>query len=309
MDIYDKKNYESGSPNAIRLEKCIRQVGAWPEDPHKADKLLRRQLTILRNGEMAGYKATTLLINRIDDETVRLGYWRNRAPKLCQDMGLFDWASGDLSIEEIKERLFNVGIGYGIIDEDFEIVRENARKKIQQLKERKERREKESYKLHKKENLLKLKYQTLLRRIGEEQDILLTFHCYSLNPVLISIAWHVYNHNFQTSDLQFSLSGEFGEKDYPRSYESVVGNIIRLVPLGKSLIQALEKTGNHVLMADGDLHVMCGPRPLRHSIFLGPMEEKPEVLVLEGEDVGLAEKLNDKAKELGLQIFTPRYRH
>lgn len=309
MDIYDKKNYEPGSPNAIRLEERIRRAGAWPEDPRKARKMLSRQLEILRNGDMAEYKAVSLLINRKDDETVRLRYWRNRAPKLCQDLGLFDWPSRELSIKEIRERLLSAGIGYQNLDEDFDTVRENARKKIQQLNARYERREKEYNKRKKLETLLELKYQTLLKKVEQTHGIKLEYYIGHINPAVIRIVWPVSSPSTIWSyDLHFSIYEEFLENS-PRTFDSVIEDILRVVPLGKSMQRSLEKTGNHVLMENDGLHVMSGPRPHRHDTFFASDEENQEDPVLEGEEVELAGKLYDKVKELGLRIFTPRFFH
>lgn len=308
MDIYDKKNYEPGSPNAIRLEERIRRAGAWPEDPRKAQKMLRRQLEILRNGDMAEYKAVSLLINRKDDETVRLLYWRNRAPKLCQDLGLFDWPTRELSIGEIRERLLSAGIGYRCLDEDFETVRENARKKILQLKARYERREKEYNKRKKQETLLELKYRTLLRKVEQTHDIELESYIECISPAVIRIAWPVSSSStFSSYDLHFSIYGEFREEDCSCTFESFIDDILQAVPLGRELLLSLEKTGNHVQMEDDGLRVMSGPRPLWRTPFFLADDDNHEVPVLEGEDVELAGKLHDRVKELGLKIYTPRF--
>lgn len=306
MDIYDKKNYEPGSPNAICLEERIRRTGAWPEDPRQAQKILRRQLEILRNGDMAEDKAMTLFINRKDDKTVRLRYWRNKAPKLCQDLGLFDWPTRELNIEEIQERLLSAGIGYRNLDEDFETVRENARKKILQLKARYERREKEYNKREKLKTLLELKYQTLLRKVEQTHGIKLEYNIHCITPAVIHIAWPV-SSAFLTDDIEFSIFGEFRENAYPKTVESFIGDILQVVPLGMTLLQSLEKSGNHVLMKDDGLHVMSGPRPHWHTPFFLADGDDQEELVPEGEDVKLAGKLHDKVKELGLRIFTPRF--
>lgn len=309
MDIYDKKNYVPGSPNAIRLEEQIRRAGAWPEDPRKAQKMLHRQLEILRNGDMAECKAVSLLINRKDDETVRLRYWRNRAPRQCQDLGLFDWPTRELSIEEIRERLLSAGIGYQNLDEDFETVRENARTKILQLKARYERREKECNKRKKMETLLELKYQTLLKKVEQTHGIELESYIECINPAVIRIAWPVSSSSsFPPHDQHFSIYGEFREKDCSKTFESFIGDILQAVPLGMELQLTLEKTGNHVLMEDDGLHVMCGARPHWHTPFI-LADDDQEVPVLEGEDVKLAGKLHDRVKELGLRIFTPRFFH
>lgn len=308
MDIYDKKNYEPGSPNAIRLEERIRRAGAWPEDPRKAQKMLRRQLEILRNGDMAEYKAVSLLINRKDDETVRLHYWRNRAPKLCQDLGLFDWPTRELGLGEIRERLLSAGIGYRCLDEDFETVKENARKKILQLKARYERREKEYNKRKKLETLLELKYRTLLRKVEQPHDIELESYIECISPAVIRIAWPVSSSSaFSSYDPHFSIYGEFREEDCSRTFESFIGDILQVVPLAMTLQQSLEKTGNHVLMKDDGLHVMSGPRPHWHTPFFLADGDDQEELVLEGEDVELAGKLHVRVKELGLRIFTPYF--
>lgn len=306
MDIYDKKNYVPGSPNAIRLEERIRRAGAWPEDPRKAQKMLHRQLEVLRNGDMAEDKAITLLINRKDDETVRLRYWRNRAPRQCQDLGLFDWPTRELSIEEIRERLLSTGIGYRCLDEDFDTVRENARKKILQLNARYERREKEYNKREKLATLLKLKYRTLLRKVEQTHGIKLEYNIHCITPAVIHIAWPV-SSAFLTDDIEFSIFGEFRENAYPMTVESFIGDILQVVPLGMTLLQSLEKSGNHVLMKDDGLHVMSGPRPHWHTPFFLADDDDQEELVPEGEDVKLAGKLHGKVKELGLRIFTPRF--
>lgn len=308
MDIYDKKNYEPGSPNAIRLEERIRRAGAWPEDPRKAQKMLRRQLEILRNGDMAEYKAVSLLINRKDDETVRLLYWRNRAPKLCQDLGLFDWPTRELGLGEIRERLLSAGIGYRCLNEDFETVRENARKKILQLKARYERREKEYNKRKKLETLLELKYRTLLRKVEQTHGIELESYIECISPAVIRIAWPVSSSSaFSSYDLHFSIYGEFREEDCSCTFESFIDDILQAVPLGRELLLSLEKTGNHVQMEDDGLRVMSGPRPLWRTPFFLADDDNHEVPVLEGEDVELAGKLHDRVKELGLKIYTPRF--
>lgn len=309
MDIYDKKNYEPGSLNAVRLEERIRRAGAWPKDPLMAQKMLRRQLEILRKGDMAEDKAITLFINRKDDETVRLCYWRNRAPKLCQDLGLFDWPTRELTIEEIQKRLISAGIGYWSLDEDFETVRENARKKIQQLKARYERREKEYNKRKKLETLLELKYRAMLKKVEQTHDIELKSYIECLNPAIIHISWSASSSSaFSSHDLHFSISGEFREEDVSKTFESVIGDILQVVPLGRSLQQSLEKTGNHVLMNDNGIQVKSGPLPHYTPFFLSiDDDEDQEEPVLEGEDVELAEKLYDRVKELGLRIFTPRF--
>lgn len=308
MDIYDKKNYEPGSPNAIRLEERIRRAGAWPEDPRKAQKMLRRQLEILRNGDMAEYKAVSLLINRKGDETVRLLYWRNRAPKLCQDLGLFDWPTRELGLGEIRERLLSAGIGYRCLDEDFETVRENARKKILQLKARYERREKEYNKRKKLETLLELKYRTLLRKVEQTHGIELESYIECISPAVIRIAWPVSSSSaFSSYDLHFSIYGEFREEDCSCTFESFIDDILQAVPLGREFLLSLEKTGNHVQMEDDGLRVMSGPRPLWRTPFFLADDDNHEVPVLEGEDVELAGKLHDRVKELGLKIYTPRF--
>lgn len=308
MDIYDKKNYEPGSPNAVRLEERIRRAGAWPEDPHKAQKMLRRQLEILRKGDMAEFKAIAHFINRKDDETVRLHYWRNRAPRQYQDLGLFDWPNRELSIEEIRERLLSAGIGYRNLDEDFDTVRENARKKILQLKARYERREKEYNKREKLATLLKLKYRTLLRKVEQKHGIELESYIEYIDPAVIRIAWTASSSSaFPPHDQHFSIYGEFREKDCPRTFESFIGDILGVVPPGQELLLSLEKTGNHVLMEDDGLHVMSGPRPHWHTPFFLADDDDHEVPVLEGEEVELAKKLDDRVKELGLKIYTPRF--
>jgi len=299
-------NYELGSSNAIELEQRLRQSGAWPENPYLSTKMLRRQLRILKAGDFADQTAYVSIINQKDFEKVRLRYWRDRAPRLCQDKEIFDWTNTELSIEEMKERLSSAGIVWQTIEDDLKKITILAKDKIGKIAAKKERRQKESLKRQKCEQLLGIKYDHLLAKVEKEHGLKIDRMIWNVgSKYKIKIVWNPEERYGTYMASMFSVFGVYNEEDSATAFPSVVNSILMVAPLCQSMLQALQQTGNHLSLVDEKLTVISGYRKRRYfNVFRNSFEETlTENIVTEGEDVNLAAVLLEKVKEAGLSLY------
>lgn len=302
---YDIENYDLDSANARLMEQRLRNAGVWPENPIQATKMLRRQLRILRAGDMADMVAFGSVVNNRDDEKVRLRYWSDRAARLCQDKESFDWPKSELSLEEIRERLEASGIDPQMIEDDLEKVMERAKVRRDRNKAREERRQKEYLKEQEHKQLLELKYRLLLSRVEQEHGLKLEFCCLSPFPNEIRINWRPEVQDGMITESYFSVYRRFSEEESSTVFPSVVNAILDVAPICQATVLALQRSGNHLLFSDNQLMVASGCRihgyP-HYSIFYPFEERQPEEIVTEGEDVDLAVKLYEQVKAAGLSL-------
>lgn len=301
MNNYDLSNYDFGSANALLLEKRLRNTGVWPDNPILATKLLRRQLRILRAGDMADMVAFGSIVNKKDAEKVRLRYWRDRAAKLCQDKDIFDWPKKELSLEEIQERLVQSGIDSRVIENNLKRIMEQATARKERNIAKEERRQKQYLKEQKNKQLLDIKYRLLLSRVEKEHGLKLEYYCTSYSPNRIRIIWRPEVQDDMFMESYFSVYKEYVEEDSSTAFPSVVKAILQVTCIVQATILALQKNGNHLSLNDKKLTVVSEPRRRfhRHYPFV---EDLPETIVTEGEDVDHAAELYEQVKAAGLSL-------
>lgn len=302
---FDLKNYEPGSANAVLLEERMRCAGVWPGNGILATKMLRRQLRILRLGDMADMVAYGSVVNKKDEEQVRLRYWRDRAAKLCQDKDIYDWPNSELTLDEIKARLAAAGIDPKMIEDELEQTIERGKKRRERNRERKERQEKRWLKELKTKQMLDIKYNMLLSKVEKEHGLKLEHVCMSFSPCKIRIIWipKVMLDGIWTESY-FSVYSEYNEAEYSTAYPLAINAILQVSAIGSEMVGALQKSGHHLKIVDDTLTVMSGTRYYRGHFFrpLHYEDYEPEVIVTEGEDVELAARLHEQVKAAKLRL-------
>lgn len=305
MNNFDLKNYDFGSNNALMLEQRLRNAGVWPDNPMLATKLLRRQLRILRAGDLADMVAFGSIVNNGDAEKVRLRYWRDRAARLSQDRDFFDWPKRELSLDEIQERLVLSGIDSRVIEVDLERIMNQATARRDRNLAKVERRQRQYLKEQKYKQMLEVKYKLLLSRVEEEHGLKLEYSFLTYSPNMIRISWRPEVQDDMSMESYFFVYKDYVEEDSSTAFPSVVNAILQVASIGLSTIRALQKNGNHLSLSDNKLNVVSGRKRRFHRyLFLTHRFEKalPEAIVTEGEDVDLAVKLYEQVKAAGLSL-------
>lgn len=305
MKNYDLKNYDFGSDNALLLEQRIRNAGVWPDNPLLATKMLRRQLRILRAGDMADMVAFGSLVNDRDANKVRLRYWSDRAARLCQDQDIFDWPNKELTLDEIQGKLTASGIDCQTIEDDLQKIMEQANARRDRNIAKEERRQKRFLKEQKNIQLLKIKYKLLLSRVENEHGLKLEYSYLCSFPNKVCINWSPEAPDDMFAESYFSVYRVYPEDESSTAFPSTVNAIRQVKPICQALTLALQRNGNHLSLRNKKLMVMSGygRRFYRHSFLLYPFDEDlHEEVVTEGEDVDLAARLSEQVEAVGLSL-------